>query len=246
LQLLTVLLVCYFFLLLFRHAPHFATDSDSDDDDHTDHQSTSLPTTSIIGRQWVRKTRELLQQQLKFEAFQHLAAVLSVDQRRALGWKENAEQQYAMQAAQLKSHIKNRRRSMHRTVVSDLLARYDVLLWPILDVASLIRRENRKFGASLTRLALYGIGHGELRRYAVQQAAACAGKRIVDATEAWSTVTCSKCGNRRPSFPGETFYCTNEGCGHEQNRDANSAVNIFKFNLWHLIIAPLPAASAPP
>lgn len=222
----------------FRHAPHF---NNSAADVHV--VESPFATTSIIGRDWVARTRELLQIQAKSEAFQHLAAVLSVEQRRAFGWSEAAEQQYALETTRTKVHIKNRRRSMHRTVVADLLARYDVLLWPVLDVARLTKREKRKFGPSMTRLALYGIGHGELRRYAVQQAAACAGKRVVEATEAWSTVTCNKCGHRRPSFPGETFYCTNKRCGHTQNRDTNSAVNIFKFNLRHIITTALPASA---
>jgi transposase len=191
----------------------------------------------VVGVAWLHKTAELLDAEKKAQEFRDLAALLSDQQRSWFNLKTSVE--YEKEALRLQKYVRNRKLSMHRTLVASLLREFDVLLWPELDVAELTRRHDRCFGRALTRLLLRGIGHGELRRYAVQQAAACVGKRVVDATEAYSTVTCSRCGHRRPSFPGEHFECTSPECQHEAERDCNAAINIALFNFQE-VLKPVP------
>jgi transposase len=192
----------------------------------------------VVGVEWLHRTAGLLDDEKKAQEFRDLSALLSEQQRQWFdGLKDSVE--YEKEALRLRKHIRNRKLSMQRTVVAHLLREFDVLLWPELDVAELTRREDRSFGRAMTTLLLRGIGHGEMRRYAVQQAASYVGKRVVDATEAFSTISCSRCGHCRTSFAGEQFHCTNPECQHTDERDCNAAINIAIFNFQD-VLKPVP------
>lgn len=91
--------------------------------------------------------------------------------------------------------------------------------------------------------AILDRGWGEFRRQ-VAYKAQWAGKRVVEVTPAYTSQTCSCCGNVSPeNRKGGMFRCV--ACGHQSQADANASDNIRTRALHALGLIVLPAGGRP-
>jgi len=204
--------------------------------------TSDVPSQGIVGPDYLQRAAERLDQADRLAVLGNVVALLSPAERMAFAFHDRTAAQLRAASAACLRHVRNSKRSMHRELVAFLFRRWDVIVWPKLNVKEIVRRSKRAYGPKMARLLLLAIGHGELLRYAKYYATRCRGKTVLSdedgVSEMFSTLTCSSCGHRGPRFAHERFEC--ESCNLDAHRDLNAAKNVFLFNL-HLIIAAVSA-----
>lgn len=192
---------------------------------------------ALVGRKYLQLAAQRLDDASRLERLSHLLPLLSEKERAAFGFGTRTAAQFTATSKFLLEKVKRTRHAMHNDIISFLFARFDVVIWPKLQVRSIIRRAGRRFGRPMTRLLMNAIAHSELLSRAQLFAAQTVGKRVLSdadgVSECWSTRTCSRCGHVVEKFSHEEFHC--EKCELTCHRDINAARNIFAINM-HLIL----------
>jgi putative transposase len=140
-----------------------------------------------------------------------------------------------LQANRRERKMINKRTNHHNHVALYYTANYDRISMEGIDVADLKknkppeeRDETRKREIGRHR-AFDNSSLGALRQR-ISETATKNGRSIVLVNPAYSTQTCSACGNRNDNALklGEPIFCC-EKCGHKEDRDTNAAKNINKW-----------------
>jgi len=127
--------------------------------------------------------------------------------------------------AKIHERIKNARRDFLHKLSKYLVDNYDLITFENLDIPALV--ENNR----LAKLIL-DAGWGTLITFATYKAVM-AGARVVRVNPAYTTQTCSVCGQKVPKTLADRIHkCP--VCGVELDRDYNASINILKEGFTHL------------
>ena len=122
-------------------------------------------------------------------------------------------------------HITNRRKDFLNKLANDLVSRYDRLVIENLQVSNMVR--NHRLSKSILDAGWGYFGQQLLAK------AAYAGRTIVEVNPAFTSKTCSQCGQRFESLTLADRWVEHE-CGLSLDRDHNAALNLLKAGraLW--------------
>lgn len=130
------------------------------------------------------------------------------------------------------------RNDIQHRLVAFLVTNFDVILFPHLDVAELVQRQQAVHGGTPGATRRRRIGKEPVRTMEAWHHAALwrrlhdkarqRGVVVIDADERYSTLMCTRCGTLRTVGGKETVRC--ERCRVEDQRDLYAARNIFLFN----------------
>jgi putative transposase len=123
------------------------------------------------------------------------------------------------QVQRLQEHTKNQRQDLLNKIAHDYTQRYDLIALEDLRITNLVR--NRHLSKSIL-----DQGWGYFRQRMTAKAAN-AGRQIVLVDPAYTSKTCSCCGQRFQAFDLSTRWVTCD-CGLSLARDHNAAINILK------------------
>lgn len=124
--------------------------------------------------------------------------------------------------------ISNKRKDFNHKLANSIVKKYDIICLEDLSVEGIkseIRPVNRK---------LYDIGINQLINF-MKYKAENAGKLLVMVNPAYTTQTCSCCGNiQKLELSQRQYICSNSSCNYTDNRDGNAAKNIKRLGLESL------------
>jgi putative transposase len=146
-----------------------------------------------------------------------------------------------LRVQRLHEHIKNQRQDLLNKVAHDYTLAFDLIALEDLRITNVVR--NRHLSKSIL-----DQGWGYLRQRLTVKAAN-AGRTVVLVDPAYTSKTCSCCGQVFQDFDLSTRWVTCDSCGLSLARDHNAALNILKRATtgWDtsvpLNVAPLPAGS---
>ena len=127
---------------------------------------------------------------------------------------------------------KNQVRDAHCKYTKYIRSRYMFLLIPTFTPSTMVRASNRRIGRDTVK-AMLNWRHYKQRCRLKDQCSRDDDCTFIAFEEHYTTVICSSCGTKRPSFTGKIFYCVNEACLAVLPRDFNSAKNlIIKYNVF--------------
>ncbi len=125
-----------------------------------------------------------------------------------------------LRVQRLHEHIKNQRQDLLNKVAHDYTLAYDLIALEDLRTANLVR--NRHLSKSIL-----DQGWGYLRNRLVAKAAN-AGRQLVLVDPAYTSQTCSRCGQLFQDFDLSTRWVMCDACGLSLARDHNAALNILQ------------------
>jgi putative transposase len=146
-----------------------------------------------------------------------------------------------LRVQRLHEHIKNQRQDLLNKVAHDYTRAFDLIALEDLRITNMVR--NRHLSKSIL-----DAGWGYLRNRLTVKAAN-AGRQIVLVDPAYTSKTCSHCGQLFSDLTLADRWVTCDACGLSLARDHNAAINILKRATigWDtsvpLNVAPLPAGS---
>jgi putative transposase len=145
---------------------------------------------------------------------------LRITQRRvARRTKGGANRRKAVHALKLQhQHIGNRRADFLNKLADALIQRYDVIAVEDLRITNLVR--NHHLAKSILDA---GWGYFSQRLHAKAEDA---GRAVYEVDPAYTSQTCSGCGERFPEHLSLAVRWVSCGCGLSMNRDENAALNI--------------------
>lgn len=112
---------------------------------------------------------------------------------------------------------------LHHKITSYLTGQYSHIVIGKLNVSDLVKREGRFLRTKEVR-SILGLSHYQFRMRLAQKSNEM-GVNLIQANEAWTSKTCTACGNKNKNLGGsEVFDCRN--CGINIDRDINGARNI--------------------
>jgi putative transposase len=116
---------------------------------------------------------------------------------------------------------------LHKQVTHQLVRDYDVVLLPKLEVSRLVIKKARKINSKAAR-AMLTWSHFRFRQRLLWKCRT-TGCKVAICGEAYTSMTCGKCGWLHPTLGGnKAFKCRR--CGLHIDRDANGARNILLKN----------------
>lgn len=126
--------------------------------------------------------------------------------------------------AKVHRKIRNKRKDFNHKLSRKIVNKYDVICLENIQVQDIksYKNVNRK---------LFDIGINQLINY-IKYKAESAGKYVVMVNPAYTTQTCSNCGNTQKLKLTDRQY--NCDCGYSENRDINAAKNILRLGLESL------------
>ncbi len=98
------------------------------------------------------------------------------------------------------------------------------------NIKYLRKRKQKQYKRRVARL-LSGFPYYKLMQY-IRYKAALAGIKVIDVSEAWTSQTCHKCGERGQRRTQGLFTCPH--CNIEDDADRNAAFNIAKRGLGYM------------
>ena len=119
--------------------------------------------------------------------------------------------------------IKNLRNELHKKTVNYLAENYDVVIIPEFNVSNMVRREKRKINSKTVR-SMLTWSHYSFRQRLKHKAEEIGMKMIIQ-NEAYTSKTCSACGNIQGIGGRKVYKC--KGCNVIMNRNVNGARGIF-------------------
>ena len=150
-------------------------------------------------------------------------------QRKRLKRKKAKIKQRILRREQRVKDIVN---DFHNRVASHLVSSYDTILLPKFKVSSMVRSTGKRTDGSIRRInrsvtrSMMALRHGAFRTKLINMAKS-RGVRVVLTNEAYTSKTCSMCGEINRKLGGsEWFKCPSPSCGFETDRDANAGRGI--------------------
>jgi len=119
--------------------------------------------------------------------------------------------------------IKNLRNELHKKTINYLAKNYDVVLIPEFGVKSMVKRGKRKIRSKVVRSMLTWSHY--MFRQRLKSKAEETGMKVVIQDEAYTSKTCSNCGNIQNISGRKIYKCKN--CSLIIDRDVNGARGIF-------------------
>ena len=127
----------------------------------------------------------------------------------------------------LRDRIRNLIDEVHKQLAVHLARSYDLVMIPKFEVSQMIRKVGRKIGAKTAR-QMATWAHYRFRQRLTFKCRQF-GCKVAIVNEAYTSKTCSCCGNVKYNLGGAKVYkCGN--CGAVMDRDVNGAKNIFLRN----------------
>jgi putative transposase len=121
-------------------------------------------------------------------------------------------------------HIRSLIDECHKKVTWWFLANFDVVIIPPFNGSVMSRHLNRKIGCKTVRKMLTW-SHSRFREHLLFKAAEL-DKKVVIQNEAYTSKTCSLCGDIKHNLAGSKVFRCNS-CGVVMDRDLNGALGIF-------------------
>lgn len=156
----------------------------------------------------------------------------------------NAKKRYRYKRAvrRFVSRIRYLIDEVHRQLAKFLASNYDLIMIPSFETSQMVRKGARKLRSNTVRQML-GWAHYRFRQrliFKCQQS----GTKVAVVNEAYTSKTCSACGNVDYKLGGRKIYsCSN--CKMVMDRDINGAKNIFLKNYealgFGLTLGPTPS-----
>lgn len=134
--------------------------------------------------------------------------------------KNKKAQRMRHAAARMRRQIHRLQTEIHRKSALFFVKEFDVIVIPPFDASEMSRRSTRKIRRVVVR-SMLNWGHGLFRRRLISKAQEF-GKTVVIQNEAYTTKTCSWCGNRQSV--DRVYRC--KGCKTTMDRDVNGARGI--------------------
>lgn len=139
-------------------------------------------------------------------------------QRKKKGGKNRRKALITVQ--RLHEHVSNTRKDFLNKIVYSLVQNYDLIAIEDLRIKNMVR--NRHLSKSIL-----DAGWGYFRERLVSKAAN-AGREVVVVNPAYTSKTCSNCGEQFVDFSLSVRWVECAHCGLSLNRDHNAAINILK------------------
>jgi putative transposase len=113
---------------------------------------------------------------------------------------------------------------MHKNLAKWLCEKYKVVLLPLFETSSMIRRGQRKIHSKTVR-GMVTWSHFRFRQKLLHKVRAYKERKILICDEAYTSKTCGQCGSLHQKLGGsKTFACPS--CKAVVDRDVNGARNI--------------------
>jgi len=160
-------------------------------------------------------------------AAQRMRLLLILDKIKTDASSSSGQQRKSFEekASRLQAHISNQLLDVHRKMCRYLCQNYDILI-PKFSVSGMVKRGERKIGSPTVR-AMLGLRHYQFRQMLKSMAELYTNVTVIEVDEAYTTQTCSRCGQRNTAVGGSRVYvCVDENCSYTADRDANAARNI--------------------
>ena len=126
--------------------------------------------------------------------------------------------------ARARRRIKNLIDEMHKQTTNWLVKNFDVIVLPHFNAGEMSRRLTRRLRAPTVRKML-GWAHSRFRTRVLDKCAEYENKLCIHVNEAYTSKTCSRCGEMNWTLGGrEAFRCAQ--CHWHVDRDLNGALNI--------------------
>lgn len=139
--------------------------------------------------------------------------------------------------------IRNLIDEVHKQLALHLARNYDLVIIPKFEVGQMIRKADRKI-SSVTARQMATWAHYRFRERLIFKCRQL-GCKVAVVNEAYTSKTCSCCGNVKENLKGERVYrCI--PCGAVMDRDVNGAKNIFLRNYQALGITVSSIGPTPP
>ncbi|RHZ87106.1 hypothetical protein Glove_40g20 [Diversispora epigaea] len=119
--------------------------------------------------------------------------------------------------------IKNLRNELHKKTINHLVKNYDVVIILEFNVSNMVRRETRKINSKTVRRMLTWSHYSFRQR--LKHKAEEIGMKMIIQNEAYTSKTCSACGNIQNIGGRKVYKC--KGCNVVMDRDVNGARGIF-------------------
>lgn len=123
----------------------------------------------------------------------------------------------------MKRKINQLRDEVHRKTIKFLTDEFDMIIIPPFEVSDMVNRKSRKITRKTVRKMLCW-SHYKFRQRLISKAEE-KGIHVVIQNEAYTSKTCSWCGNIQNIGGSEMYNCKN--CGIKIDRDVNGARGIF-------------------
>jgi putative transposase len=124
-------------------------------------------------------------------------------------------------ANRLRLKIRNLIDEAHKQIAHYLTRNYRIIFLPTFETSQMVSRARRKIRSKTVR-AMLGWAHYRFELFLDYQAS-CTGSTVIKGSEAYSSKTCTKCGQIHQTLGGsKVFKC--KSCGNTLPRDFNGAL----------------------
>ena len=123
----------------------------------------------------------------------------------------------------MRKKIRQLQNEIHWKTIKFLTDEFDVIVIPPFEVSDMVNRKTRKITKKTVRKML-GWSHYKFRQQLISKAEE-KGIHVIIQNEAYTSKTCSWCGNIQKIGGSEVYNCRN--CGTVMDRDENGARGIF-------------------
>jgi len=128
-----------------------------------------------------------------------------------------------MAIARMRRRIKCLRNEIHRKAIAFFVREFDIIIIPSFEVSNMVKCKARRITRQTVRNML-GWAHFRFRERLMSKAEEI-GVHVLLQNEAYTSKTCSCCGNMQVVGGSKTYDC--HGCGVRMDRDENGARGIF-------------------
>jgi IS605 OrfB family transposase len=140
----------------------------------------------------------------------------------------NIRKRYRKVYNEHREKMMNKVLDMHKKVACFLVKNFDVILYPKFEIKSMVKKDFKRKIRKRTVRNLYNWNFYKFKKQLEYKAEEC-GKKLFLVSEAYTSKTCTHCGNLHGSLGGSKVYKCSE-CGVIYDRDIGGARNIFLRN----------------
>jgi len=137
--------------------------------------------------------------------------------------KKRKAQRLAAAVARMRRGIIRLQNEIHRKAIAFFVHEFDAIVIPPFEVSSMVNRKTRKITRRTVR-SMLGWAHYRFRERLTSKAEE-AGVHVIVQDEAYTSKTCSWCGNVQVIGGSKMYHC--RGCKVKIDRDENGARGIF-------------------
>ncbi|MGK7937947.1 MAG: RNA-guided endonuclease InsQ/TnpB family protein [Xenococcaceae cyanobacterium] len=124
-------------------------------------------------------------------------------------------------AQRMRNKIRNLIDEAHKQIAHYLTCNYKVIFLPTFETSQMVAKSSRKIRSKTVR-AILGWAHYRFSQILANKAEL-TGTHLIEGSEAYTSKTCTKCGNIHTTLGGsKVFQCPS--CGHKLPRDWNGAL----------------------